>query len=111
MSTGIGLDVKEPKKECDDNNCPFHGKLPIRGSVLKGEVSSIIDDKGVTIQREHTQKIPKYERYEKRRSKITAHKPGCIDVKEGDSVKIAECKPISKAKSFVVIEVLEDEGT
>ena len=29
----------------------------------------------------------------------------CIDVKEGDEVKIAECRPLSKTVSFVVIEV------
>jgi len=37
-------------------------------------------------------------------SRITAHNPPCIGAKTGDKVKIAECRPISKTKSFVVVE-------
>ena len=47
-------------------------------------------------------------RYEKRRSKILAHNPPCIDAKKGDKVKIAECRPISKNVSFVVVEKIYD---
>jgi len=100
----IGLDVKTPKRECKDENCPFHGKLPVRGQVLNGEVISIMDDKSVVVERGYLKKAPKYERYERRRSKHTVHKPECISLKEGDNVKIAECRPLSKTKSFVVIE-------
>ena len=45
----------------------------------------------------------------KRNSKIQAHKPDCIDVKVGDSVKIAECRQLSKTKHFVLVEVKEGE--
>ena len=34
-----------------------------------------------------------------------AHVPGCIDVSSGDHVLTAECRPISKSVSYVVIEV------
>ncbi|PTD94310.1 30S ribosomal protein S17 [archaeon SCG-AAA382B04] len=104
MSADIGIDVKEPKQTCEDKNCPFHGHLSVRGAILEGEVASVIDNKTVVIQREYTQKIPKYERYEKRRSKLRAHKPQCIEVNVGDTVKIAECRPLSKTKSYVVVE-------
>ncbi|MBN1455027.1 MAG: 30S ribosomal protein S17, partial [Methanomicrobia archaeon] len=40
----------------------------------------------------------------KRQSKIHAHNPPCINAKVGDIVKIAECRPLSKTKSFVVVE-------
>ena len=53
--------------------------------------------------------IPKYERYEQRRTKIKVHNPSCIDAKEGDIVKIMECRPISKTKNFVIIEKLGAE--
>ena len=53
--------------------------------------------------------INKFERYEKRNSKIKAHKPDCLDVKVGDSVKIAECRQLSKTKHFVLVEVKEGE--
>jgi small subunit ribosomal protein S17 len=60
----------------------------------------------VVVQREYFKYVPKYERYEKRKSKIHAHNPDCIAAKIGDKVKIAECRPLSKTKSFVVIQIL-----
>ena len=100
----IGLDVKVPEKECDDINCPFHGALPVRGQILEGEVVSDKAPKTVVVLRSYLKKIAKYERYEKRQSKIHAHNPPCINAKVGDIVKIAECRPLSKTKSFVVVE-------
>ena len=61
----------------------------------------------VVVLREFEKKIAKFERYEKRQSKIHAHNPSCLDAKIGDRVKIAECRPISKTKSYVVVEVLK----
>ncbi len=58
----------------------------------------------VVIERQHMKMVPKYQRYEKRRSKIHAHNPPCIDAKIGDIVTIAECRPISKTKSYVVVK-------
>ena len=101
----IGLDVTPPKEECDDPKCPFHGKLSVRGQVFDGVVVSDKMTDTVVVLREFEKKVPKYERYEKRRSKVHAHNPPCIKAKEGDVVKIAECRPLSKTKSFVVVEV------
>lgn len=100
----IGIDVKNPGKECEDENCPFHGKLPVRGQVLEGMVISAKAQKTVVVLRRYLKKIRKYERFEPRMSKIPAHNPSCINAKAGDVVKIAECRPLSKTKSFVVIE-------
>lgn len=100
----IGINVRKPRKECDDPNCPFHGTLPIRGQILEGEVVSDKARKTVVVLRSYLRKIAKYERYEKRKSKIHAHNPPCINAKVGDVVKIAECRPLSKTKSFVVVE-------
>jgi small subunit ribosomal protein S17 len=102
---GIGIDVRMPEKECDDNNCPFHGKLSVRGQIIEGVVLSDKAPKTVVVLRSYLKKIRKYERHEKRRSKIHAHNPPCINAKVGDVVKIAECRPLSKTKSFVVVEV------
>jgi small subunit ribosomal protein S17 len=60
----------------------------------------------VVVKREFLEYIPKYERYAKKSSKITAHNPLCINAKVGDTVKFSECRPISKTKSFVIIEVI-----
>ncbi len=100
----IGIDVRAPEKACEDPNCPFHGSLPVRGQIIEGEVVSDRAPKTVVVVRSYLKKIAKYERYEKRRSKIHAHNPPCINARVGDMVKIAECRPLSKTKSFVVIE-------
>ncbi len=102
----IGLDVPAPEQECSDPKCPFHGNLPIRGQVMEGVVVSDRMHNTAVIMRGYELKIKKYERYEKRRSKIHAHNPKCIDAKTGDKVKIAECRPLSKTKSFVIIQKL-----
>lgn len=69
-----------------------------------GTVVSSKMDNTVVIERQHMKMVPKYQRYEKRRSKIHAHNPPCIGAKIGDIVTIAECRPISKTKSFVVVK-------
>jgi small subunit ribosomal protein S17 len=60
----------------------------------------------LVVEREYTRYIPKYERYEKRTSKYLVHNPPCLGVNVGDSVKIAECRPLSKAVAFVVVQKL-----
>ncbi|PXF50417.1 MAG: 30S ribosomal protein S17 [Candidatus Methanophagaceae archaeon] len=104
MKTDIGIDVRVPTKDCEDENCPFHGRLPVRGQILEGVVVSDRAAKTVVVLRSYLKKVRKYERYEKRRSKIHAHNPPCINARRGDVVKIAECRPLSKTKSFVVVE-------
>lgn len=105
MARDIGLDVQPPSKECDDPKCPFHGTLPVRGQILTGTVVSDRMDNTVVVERTLVKKIGKYERYEKRRTKVHAHNPPCMDVKIGDTVSVAECRPLSKTKSYVVVEV------
>jgi len=105
MTRDIGLDVQQPAKECTDPNCPFHGVLPVRGQVLSGVVVSDKMNSTVVVQRAFVKKNVKYERYEKRKTKVHAHNPPCLSAKMGDNVTIAECRPISKTKSYVVIEV------
>ena len=100
----IGVNVKLPTESCSDENCPFHGTLPIRGQIITGVVSSAKMQDSILVKKEHMHYVPKYERYEKRTSKYAAHCPPCIKVKVGDNVKIAECRPISKTISFVTIE-------
>jgi small subunit ribosomal protein S17 len=105
----MSLTFKKPKKSCNDRNCPFHGTLPVRGRVLDGVVVSSKMDKTVVVEREYLQFSTKFVRYERRRGHVPSHKPPCIDVKEGDRVRIAECRPISKTVSFVVVEKTEEK--
>jgi len=98
------LSLKKPKKSCDDGDCPFHGTLSIRGRVLDGTVISAKMDKAVVVRRDYQLYVSKFRRYERRHSHINAHNPPCLNVKEGEHVKIAECRPLSKTVSFVVVE-------
>lgn len=98
--------AKKPKKTCNDTNCPFHGTLSIRGHTLEGVVISDKMDKTIVVRRDYLNYVPKFKRYERRHSHIPAHNPPCINVKEGNLVKIAECRSISKTVSFVVVEKL-----
>jgi len=95
---------KNAKEECNDKKCPFHGNLKCRGRTFTGTVISAKMHKTVTVEWSWKHYIPKYERYENRRTRVKAHNPKCIDAKEGEIVKISECRPLSKTKNFVVIE-------
>jgi len=105
----MSLTSKKPKKTCDDRNCPFHGELPVRGRVMEGIVVRAKMERTVIVRRDYIHYVPKFRRYERRRSRIPSHNPPCLNVKEGDLVRIAECRPISKTVSFVVIEKLEEK--
>lgn len=100
----IGISVPSPKKICHDAYCPFHGKLSVRGQILEGIVSSTKMNQSAVVKRERLFFIKKYERYEKRTSRHSVHNPPCLGVRKGDKVKIAECRPLSKTVSFVIIE-------
>ena len=100
-------EIPKPKIECNDRNCPFHGTLRVRGRILEGIVISDKMDKTVIVRRDYLKYIPKYKRYERRHSHIPAHNPPCINARVDDRVKIAECRPISKTVSFVVIQKME----
>ncbi len=100
----IGIKVNMPKETCEDVNCPFHGQLKIKTNSFVGTVISSKMQKSITIELPRTNYIPKFERYEKRRTRIKAHNPPCLNVKDGDVVKIVECRPLSKSKNYVVVE-------
>jgi small subunit ribosomal protein S17 len=106
----LGLNVPEPEETCSDENCPFHGTLSVRGQTLVGEVASTDMDKTVIVEREYDVKVPKYDRYMKRRSRVPAHAPECLDLAEGDTVRIVETRPLSKTKSHVAVARVADEA-
>lgn len=105
----IGMNIENPQQKCGDAKCPFHGKLTVRGRQLTGTIISTKMRKTAVIEFERLGFLPKYERYEKRKTRIKAHNPDCINAKDGDIVKITECRPLSKTKSFVVVQKLGRE--
>ncbi len=95
---------KKSTKKCTDKNCAIHGSLSCRGKVLTGIVTSTKMYKTAVVEFERRFYLPKFERYEKRRTKVKAHNPACLQIKEGDIVRIHECRPLSKTKHFVIVE-------
>lgn len=102
---------KEDKNSCNDKKCPIHGKLKIRGRIFSGKVKSK-KQRHVTIINERLVYQKKYERYKKKRRKMRAHLPKCMEseIGEGDLVKIGECRPLSKTIHFVVIKKLNKKN-
>jgi len=79
----------------------------VRGQLIEGQVASTAMEKTVVVEREYDVFVPKYDRYMKRRSRVPAHAPECFDIADGDMVRIAETRPLSKTKSHVVVEVID----
>ena len=100
-------DIKPPKETCNSVKCPFHGKLSVRGRIFRGVVVSDKMTNTVSVEWQRIVKVPKYERYMTKRSRVKAHNPECINAKLGDEVLIGECRPLSKTKKFVVLQVLK----
>ena len=71
-----------------------------------GRITSNKADKTVTVMLERQVKHPLYGKYIKRSTKVHAHdeENSCG---EGDLVTISECRPLSKTKSWRVVEILE----
>ena len=107
MTRNIGLPVNEPKKKIVENekNNPFNGSLSIRGKLFEGTVIDANAKGTVVIQKESPIYFKKFKRFGRSKNKIHAHVPSNINVQEGDYVIAAECRPISKSVSFVVVEV------
>ena len=103
-STKIGFGIPIPQETCNDKCCPFHGTLKIRGKSFSGIVTSDKRQNTATVMWEGKRFVPKYERYEKTRTKVSAHNPPCINAEEGEHVDIYECKKLSKTVAFVIVK-------
>lgn len=78
----------------------------IKLRTITGKVVSNKMDKTITVLVERVVKHPVYGKYVKRSTKLMAHDESNL-CQEGDMVSIASCRPISKNKSFRLVEVLE----
>jgi small subunit ribosomal protein S17 len=74
-----------------------------RGRTFTGTVIAAKMPLTATIQWERRKFVPKYERYEKRRTRIKAHNPENINAVEGDVVVVQECRRLSKTKNFIIL--------
>ncbi|MBA2657735.1 MAG: 30S ribosomal protein S17 [Tatlockia sp.] len=75
------------------------------GRTIVGKVVSDKMQKTIVVLVERTVKHPKYGKIMKRRTKLHAHDENQVS-KIGNTVKIRESRPLSKMKSWVLVEVI-----
>lgn len=76
------------------------------GRTLMGKVVSNKMDKSITVLVERRVKHPLYGKYMRRSTKLHAHDES-NQCGEGDIVTIKECRPMSKSKNWMLVEVIE----
>jgi small subunit ribosomal protein S17 len=74
--------------------------------TLTGKVVSDKMDKTITVKIERQVKHPLYGKFIKRSTKVHAHDES-NECKMGDTVTVVECRPLSKSKSWQLVEVVE----
>jgi len=74
--------------------------------TIVGRVVSNKMDKTVSVAIERRIKHPVYGKYIRRTTKVLAH-DAANECNIGDRVSISECRPISKNKSWAVVDVVE----
>ncbi len=72
---------------------------------LQGSVLSARADKSITVLIERQVKHPLYKKIIRRSTKLHAHDEQ-NECNEGDTVIIEECRPLSKTKSWRLVEVI-----
>lgn len=70
-----------------------------------GVVTSDVRDKTIAVAVSYTVKHPKYGKYSHRRTKYQAHDER-NEAAVGDTVEIAECRPISRTKSWRLVRIV-----
>ena len=75
------------------------------GRTMVGKVVSDKMKKTIVVQIERTVKHPKYGKIMRRRTKLHAHDENQV-CKIGNTVKIRESRPLSKMKSWELVEVI-----
>ena len=71
--------------------------------ILQGTVESATNNKTVLVKVERTFTHPLYKKTVRKSTKYAAHDEN-NECKVGDKVRIEECRPISKTKSWMVME-------
>ena len=73
--------------------------------TVQGRVVSNKMDKSITIAVERKVKHPIYGKFIKRTTKLHAHDE-TNQCNEGDVVTIRECRPLSKSKNWMLVDVI-----
>jgi small subunit ribosomal protein S17 len=73
--------------------------------TLQGKVISAKMEKSIVVAIERKVKHPLYGKFMKRTTKLHAHDE-TNQCSEGDVVLISECRPLSKTKSWTLVEIV-----
>lgn len=71
-----------------------------------GEVISHHTEKTIKVEVEGIVQHPRYKKHIKRQTQFMVHDPK-EEAKPGDTVRIEECRPVSKSKKWVLREVIK----
>src|SRR5579862_8945569 len=86
------------------------GEAAAKGSrILTGQVISNKVSKTITVAIERVVRHPTYGKYVRRTTKLLAHDE-TNQAREGDTVTITPCRPMSRRKSWRLVAVLERAG-
>ncbi len=77
--------------------------------TIVGVVASDKGDKTIKVITNYQMKHPKYGKYLKRRTVMHAHDEQ-NEAKEGDTVELAECRPLSRTKHFRLVRIVTKGG-
>ena len=74
--------------------------------VLTGQVVSNKMDKTISVSIERTVRHPTYGKFIRRTTKLLAHDEN-NEAREGDTVSITPCRPLSRRKSWRLLAIVE----
>src|SRR2546421_10824482 len=74
--------------------------------TIEGVVASDKGNKTIKVIVEYQMRHPKYGKYLKRRTVLHAHDER-NDAREGDTVELAECRPLSKTKHHRLLRIVQ----
>lgn len=78
-------------------------------NTVTGRVVGARADKTITVLLERRVQHPLYGKFVRRSTKVHAHDEN-NECKEGDTVVVQQCRPVSKTKTWRLVKVLEQAG-
>ena len=97
-------DLRESRPAPEPDHAPEHG--PGRAKVRQGIVVSDKADKTITVRIDVVRRHKRYHKIMRTSIKLHAHDES-NDAGTGDTVRVQECRPMSRSKRWRLIEVVE----
>jgi small subunit ribosomal protein S17 len=97
-------ELRESRPAPEADHAPEHG--PGRAKVRQGIVVSDKADKTITVRIDVVRRHKRYHKIMRTSIKLHAHDEA-NDAGTGDTVRIQECRPMSRSKRWRLVEVLE----